>query len=59
MSTQISHVLEDPGDLWLEYGVLSQPAMVFVDADGTQTLHTGGLGPQDLLSRVKELADIT
>lgn len=56
MSTQVSHVLDGPGELWLEYGVVSQPAMVFVTADGTRTMHTGGLGPQDLLARVEELA---
>lgn len=57
MSTQVSHVFDDPGALWVEYGVLSQPTTIFVAADGTLDVHTGGLGPQSLLERVKALAD--
>lgn len=56
MSTQVSHVLDDPGSLWLEHGVLSQPAMVFVSADGTAEVRTGSLGPEALLERAKSLA---
>lgn len=56
MSTQISHVLDDPGELWLDYAVVSQPTMVFVAADGTRTTHTGALGPQKLVERLKEMA---
>jgi len=56
MSTQVAHVLDDPGSLWREHGVLSQPAMVFVNADGTTELRTGSLGPEDLLERAKSMA---
>ncbi len=56
MSTQVSHVLDDPGGLWSEYDVLSQPTMVFVAADGSIERSTGALGPQGLLARVEELA---
>ncbi len=55
MSTQISHVLEDPGSVWANYKVTSQPTMVFVSADGSTEVHTGGLGPQGLLERLKAL----
>lgn len=57
MSTPISHVFDDPGSVWVEHGVVSQPTMVFVAADGTVDVHTGGLGPQGLLERVKALAE--
>ena len=56
MSTQISHVLDDPGELWLTHGVVSQPTMIFVAADGTTEMHTGALGPQGLVDRLKALA---
>jgi len=56
MSTQISHVFADPGALWAEHGVLSQPTTIFVAADGTEEYHTGGLGPQGLLEKVEQLA---
>lgn len=56
MSTQISHVLDDPGSVWTEHSVLSQPTTIFVSADGTTETHVGGLGPQTLLERVKALA---
>lgn len=57
MSTQISHVLDDPGELWDEYGITSQPSMVFVAADGSWERRTGALGPQGLLERVRDLAE--
>ena len=55
MSTQISHVLDDPGELWAEHGVVAQPTTIFVAADGSAEVHTGGLGPPDLLARLTEL----
>jgi len=55
MSSPIPHVLDDPGELWRTYGVISQPTMVFVAADGTQETHTGGLGPQRLVERLEAL----
>lgn len=56
MSTQVSHVLDDPGALWDNYEILSQPTMVFVAADGTFERSTGALGPQGLLARAEALA---
>jgi len=56
MSTQISHVLDNPGSLWREHGVLSQPAMVFVSADGSTEVRTGSVGPEGLLERAKSMA---
>jgi hypothetical protein len=56
MRTQIPHVLDDPGQLWVERGVHSQPTMLFVAADGTVESHIGLVYAQDLLARVEELA---
>lgn len=56
MRPPISHVLADPAELWVEYGVTSQPTMVFIAADGSTETHVGALGPRDLLERVVELA---
>jgi len=56
MSSQIPHVFDDPGSLWAEHGVLSQPTMVFVAADGSTERRSGSLGPQRLLAKARELA---
>jgi len=56
MNPQVSHILDDPLDVWREYSVVSQPTMVFVAADGTQELHAGGIDANDLLDRVRALA---
>lgn len=55
MSTPVSHVLDNPGELWENYGVSSQPSMVFITADGTFERSAGALGPQGLLSRIEAL----
>ena len=56
MSSPIAHVLTNPGDLWTDFEVLSQPTMVFVAADGQATLKVDSPGPQILLERVNALA---
>ncbi len=56
MSTPIPHILDDPGQLWTDHEVLSQPTMIFVAADGSVERNTGALGPQGLLAKVEELA---
>ncbi len=56
MSSPISHVLDDPGALWDEFAISSQPSMVFVAADGTWERRTGALGNTRLLERVKAMA---
>lgn len=55
MSTQISHVLDDPGALWLEYGVTSHPTMLSVSADGSIERMPAGLGALGLLEEVEAL----
>jgi len=55
MSTQISHVLEDPAEFWQRFEVVSQPAMVFIAADGSAERVVGGTNAQALLQRVDDL----
>ena len=55
MSTPISHVLDRPGDIWHEHGILSQPSWVFVAADGSVDVLVGSLGPQGLVDRLESL----
>ena len=57
MDGDTSHVLEDPAELWVEHGVISQPAMVFVAADGTTTMHLGTGGRTGLLWRIEDLIE--
>lgn len=56
MSTQVSHVLDDPDEFWRAHQVLGNPASVFVSADGTSELHLGALGPQEFVARLEALA---
>ncbi len=56
MSTRISHVLDDPDDLWVEWQVTSNPTTIFVAADGTSERVSRGLSPQALVERLEELA---
>ena len=58
MSTQVSHVLDDPGSVWTDNEVVSQPSWIFVSANGSHELHTGGLGPQRLAERLEALASV-
>jgi len=56
MSTQISHVLDDPDEFWIAHGVSGNPATVFVAADGSTEIHLGTLGPQGFVERLEALA---
>ncbi len=56
MSTQISHVLDNPDEFWIAHRVTGNPASVFVAADGSTSIHLGTLGPQELTKRLEELA---
>ncbi|MDW3176517.1 MAG: hypothetical protein R8J94_03920 [Acidimicrobiia bacterium] len=58
MDGDIAHVLEDPDELWVEHGVVTQPAMAFVAADGTTTMRFGSSGRTGLLWRIQDLAEL-
>ncbi len=50
-----AHLADLDGALWQEFGVSYQPAYVFIDADGEQTLYLGTLGEDALRQRIAEL----
>lgn len=49
------HVIDTSGTLWASFGVTSQPAWIFIDADGGTELHLGGLGEAGLTERIEAL----
>jgi len=49
MRVQIPHVLEASSAVWAQYDVVSQPSMVFVNADGTWERRLGRHDPIELL----------
>ena len=55
MKVQIPHVLDGAAEVWAEYGVTSQPSMVFVNADGTFERRLGRHDPPELLDLANEL----
>ncbi len=49
------HVADESGDLWKQFGVVSQPSFVFIDAAGHATRVTGSLDAKELRTRVQSL----
>lgn len=49
------HLIDEDGSLWEQFEVTSQPAFVFIDDDGTMTLHRGALGPEGLATQIEAL----
>jgi len=49
------HLIDADGSLWTSLGVTSQPAFVFINDDGTASVHNGPLGEAELASRIGEL----
>lgn len=49
------HVVDETGEIWDQMGVVSQPAFIFLDADGDATSHLGGLGVDSLSERLDTL----
>ncbi len=52
----VTSLVDQDGSVWDHFGVFSQPAMVFVETDGTYERHTGQLGPWDLQDRIDQLS---
>lgn len=50
------HVVDVDGGLWARFGVVSQPAFVFVAADGTAQSFMGSLSADQLRQRASALA---
>jgi thiol-disulfide isomerase/thioredoxin len=51
----MTHVVDADGALWQRFGVVSQPAFVFVAADGTVQAFGGSLDPDSLRRTADEL----
>jgi len=50
-----SHVADVEGDIWGEFGIVSQPAWAFIDADGNVEQVLGRLGEEALTERIQSL----
>jgi thiol-disulfide isomerase/thioredoxin len=51
----LTHVVDADGSLWQRFGVVSQPAYVFVDADGTVQAFGGSLDRESLRQAAADL----
>ena len=50
------HLVDEEGRLWNRFGVVSQPAFVFVDRTGATETFAGSLGGEELRAIVDDLA---
>ena len=51
----LTHVVDDDGSIWSSFGIASQPAWAFVDADGkVLSTTTRSLGKDGLTDRINE-----
>jgi thiol-disulfide isomerase/thioredoxin len=53
----LTHVVDDSGSIWANYGVSSQPAFAFVNDDGTIRVFTGAMGEAGLEAEIQQLID--
>jgi len=51
----VTHVPDLDGEVWRAYGIVSQPAFVFISPDGTATSFTGSLGADKLLEAARTM----
>lgn len=49
------HLVDDDGALWERFGIINQPAWVFVDDDGTTRTVQGSLSEDGLRSEIERL----
>lgn len=50
----LTHVVDEDGRIWSDFGVVSQPAFAFVHSDGTFETVAGTLSDEDLDARVRQ-----
>lgn len=50
------HVADEDVEIWMAYGITTQPAFVFINDDGTSETLISALGLEGLTSRVEALA---
>ena len=51
------HWIDINGAVWVELGVIDQPAFAFVNDDGTVEVEIGALGEDGLTERLQNLID--
>lgn len=49
------HIADLDGEIWMEYGVGSQPAFVFIDDDGSVETRLGAMGEAELAATIDAL----
>jgi thiol-disulfide isomerase/thioredoxin len=52
----LTHLIDEDGAIWSDYGVVAQPAFAFIDDDGTVDVVVGALGEDALTERLSALA---
>lgn len=50
-----THIVDADGTLWTRFGVVSQPAFVFIDSAGASTSFSGSLNAEDLRAAFDDL----
>lgn len=51
----LTHLIDEDGAIWADYGVAAQPAFAFIDDDGTVDVVIGALGEDALRERLAAL----
>ena len=51
------HLVDEDGSLWERFGIINQPAWVFVDDDGTARTVAGSLDGAGLREELRALAE--
>ena len=52
--TDLPHIFDDQGDIWRQYRISSQPAWVFIDANGNQERVIGALGDTEIRTKLTD-----
>lgn len=50
-----NHVADVEGEIWSDFGIVSQPSWVFIDAEGNAETVLGRLGEEKLTERIEAL----
>jgi hypothetical protein len=53
--TDLPHIFDAQGDIWRQYRISSQPAWVFIDANGNQERVIGALGDTEIRTKLTDL----
>lgn len=51
----LTHVVDEAGDIWSDYGVAAQPAFAFIDDDGSVEVVIGALGEDAFVEKLDAL----